>query len=81
MKTQKEATCVEVGRRENVATWPPQKYLDVEEAAIYTKSTPASIRAQVHRGQIPYLKRGTRLLFSIAALDAWLTAGSVPVPK
>ena len=49
-----------------------QRYLNVGEVADYTRSTPMSIRQQVHLRQIPHLKRGRRVLFDRLEIDAWL---------
>ena len=54
-----------------------QRYLDVDQVADYTRSTPMSIRQQVHLKQIPHLKRGRRVLFDKVAIDAWLAQGCV----
>ena len=49
-----------------------QRYMDVKEVAEYTRSTPLSVRQQVHLRQIPHLKRGRRVLFDRLEIDAWL---------
>ena len=54
-----------------------QRYLDVDQVADYTRSTPMSIRQQVHLKQIPHLKRGRRVLFDRLEIDAWLAQGRV----
>ena len=51
-----------------------RRYLDVEALAEYICSTPASVRQLVHRKQLPYLKRGTRLLFDRQAIDRHLAS-------
>jgi excisionase family DNA binding protein len=56
-----------------------RRYLDVAELAEYIRSTPASVRQLVHRKQLPYLKRGTRLLFDREVIDKHMAAQSVEV--
>ena len=56
--------------------WPPRRYLNAVEVADYIRSTEASVRQLVHRKQMPSIKRGTRLLFDIQEIDAWLSANS-----
>jgi excisionase family DNA binding protein len=46
-----------------------QRYLDVEECAVYIRSTPASVRQMVHLRRLPYVKHGRRVLFDRQAID------------
>jgi excisionase family DNA binding protein len=53
--------------------------MDVDGIADYTRSTPMSVRQQVHLRQIPFIKRGRRVLFDRLEIDAWLAKQRVPV--
>ena len=48
------------------------EYLDSAEAAELLRCTPQRVRRLVHERRLPVLKDGRRLLFSRAALDAYL---------
>ena len=52
-----------------------RRYLDVQELATYIRSTPGSVRQMVHLRRLPFIKRGTRVLFDRRAIDAWLARG------
>jgi len=49
-----------------------QCYLNVDQLASYIDSTPAGVRQMVYLKQVPYLKRGRRLLFDRLRIDRWL---------
>ena len=45
-----------------------------DEAAEYLKIPISTIYQKTHKNEIPYMKRGKRLLFSRARINEWLTA-------
>jgi excisionase family DNA binding protein len=45
---------------------------DATEAAFYLGYTEGAIRKLAQEGKIPYLKRGTKLMFLVRDLDRWL---------
>ena len=48
--------------------------LDMTDAAYYLHMTEVALRELVKQGQVPYKKRGDKLMFVIRDLDAWLDA-------
>ncbi|HVU79354.1 MAG TPA: helix-turn-helix domain-containing protein [Gaiellaceae bacterium] len=54
-------------------------WITVDLAAEHLSTTPKAIRALVRRREIPFHRRGTRILFSRAELDSWIgeTVGDV----
>ena len=56
------------------------RYLDVQELASYIRSTPASVRQLIHRRRLPFIKRGSRVLFDREEIDRFLAEHSVEVP-
>ena len=59
----------------------PSPYLFPEEAADLLRTTRRALYCLVHRKQIPFIKRGRRLLFSSSDLTKWLSAKRVVPPK
>ena len=53
--------------------------LDLKNAAFYLDTTADAIRDLVKQDRIPYKKRGERVIFLVAELDAWLQ--SLPGPS
>lgn len=49
----------------------PFKELNVEEAAEYLHLTRANVEDLVKRGEIPFAKRGNRIVFRRQEIDAW----------
>jgi len=51
------------------------EFMDVSEAAKYLKIAKQTIYSFTSTSQIPYIKRGKRILFRKAELDEWLLKG------
>ncbi|USN48578.1 MAG: helix-turn-helix domain-containing protein [Pseudobdellovibrionaceae bacterium] len=51
-----------------------QKYLTATEAAVYMRSTVASVRAKARRGDLPQYRSGRKLLFKRVDLDRLIEA-------
>ena len=51
-----------------------QKLVDVGTAADYLGTSETALRRMVHRRQVPHLKIGRRVRFSLTDLDAWIQA-------
>lgn len=59
----------------------PHKILTLEAAAEYLHLTPADIARRVKDGDIPYEKRGRRLVFSKDAIDVWASQRLLRLPS
>jgi PTS system nitrogen regulatory IIA component len=59
----------------------PHKILTLEAAAVYLHLTPADIAQRVKDGDIPYEKRGHRLVFSKDAIDVWASQRLLRLPS
>ena len=57
------------------------RYLDVNDLAEYIHSTPASVRQLIHRRRLPFIKRGSRVLFDREEIDRYLAEHSVEVSE
>ncbi|MDJ1481753.1 helix-turn-helix domain-containing protein [Cytophagaceae bacterium YF14B1] len=51
------------------------QWLDVDQAAEYTRSAKQTIYQQVHKSEIPHHKKGKKLYFLKSELDIWLKEG------
>lgn len=56
---------------------PQRRYLNVQEAAEYLRSTVGSLYNKVHRRQITFVKDGRRVLFDIHDLHAYMERNKV----
>ena len=53
------------------------RLLDVQEAAEYLKTTPATLRCRVSRRQVPFVKIGRSVRFRVSDLDKWIDRQAV----
>lgn len=51
--------------------------MNVEQVSEYLSVSVASIYSKVHRRDIPYIKRGKRLMFGVEDINDWLTKGRI----
>ena len=56
------------------------RWMTIEELMEYVPSKPAkqTIYGWVHRQQVPFHKRGNKLLFIKSEIDSWLKSGRQP---
>lgn len=54
-----------------------QRYLSAQQASEYTGLSLSTIRLYVQREEIPFIRRGRRILFDIGELDTWLKDGAI----
>jgi excisionase family DNA binding protein len=57
------------------------EYLTIDQLSEYINSSVSAIYGKVHRREIPYIKRGKRLLFNLGDIDKWLKDGRVKTTK
>jgi excisionase family DNA binding protein len=69
MLTEKEST-----KKPEPGSSETDRIFDVKQAANFLNSTPGSIYQLIHKGQIPYAKRG-RIYFSEKELRTWIQTG------
>jgi excisionase family DNA binding protein len=55
--------------------------LNVDEAASYLRLSTNCIRSWVHKGRVPFIKLGRRVVFRRSDLDNLVLAGSRPATK
>ena len=58
----------------------PFRLLDLEEVANYLHLTPADIEQRVKNREIPFEKRGDRIVFRKAEIDAWASQRILGLP-
>jgi excisionase family DNA binding protein len=51
---------------------PNQRWLTVADAAVYARRSSPTIRAMLHRGEVPAARFGAGYLIDRADLDRWL---------
>lgn len=59
----------------NYVNSAPRRYLSVRAASAYLGRSPHALYHLVARGQIPFLRCGTRVFFDRSELDEWMGAG------
>ncbi|MGA2243789.1 MAG: PTS sugar transporter subunit IIA [Verrucomicrobiota bacterium] len=59
----------------------PYQLLNVEAAADYLHLTPADIEERVKNGEIPFEKRGERVVFRKSEIDAWASQRILGFPS
>lgn len=59
----------------------PYQLLNIEAAAEYLHLTPADIEQRVKDGEIPYEKRGDRVVFRKGDIDAWASRRILEFPS
>jgi len=57
------------------------RFLNIKEAAIFIKLSPATVYNLVMRREIPHMKHRQRLYFSEKELREWIEAGKVKTRK
>jgi excisionase family DNA binding protein len=57
------------------------EYMTINKLSKYINSSVSAIYAKVHRREIPYIKRGKRLLFNVEDIDKWLKGGRIKTTK
>jgi excisionase family DNA binding protein len=50
----------------------PKRYVRVKELSYYLSITASNLYVMVHRGEIPYHKKGKRLMFDLREIDSWI---------
>lgn len=55
----------------------PDRIFDIQEASVFTKLKPPTLRKKSQENEIPHMKVGRRVLFSRNALLDWLKQHSV----
>lgn len=55
----------------------PERLMTVDEAADFLTLSKPTIYSKCSRGELPYMKRGKRLYFSLTELNEYLKAGRV----
>jgi excisionase family DNA binding protein len=57
---------------ESASNEPKKRLYSVKEAAIYLGRTEWAVREMYYKGKIPCVRDGSRVLFDIRDLDAWI---------
>jgi excisionase family DNA binding protein len=52
-----------------------KELVDVSEASEYTRLARQTLYDYVHKGKIPHLKIGRKLVFRVTELDKWINYG------
>ena len=61
------------GGNRGPASWVPVRWMTNAEASDYTRLSTRRIDYARERGELSFTRVGRKLLFTIEALDAWLT--------
>ena len=54
-----------------------RRYADVAEGAAYLCTTEGGLRQRLHRGELPYIKLGRRVLLDLDRIDEVLEGGAL----
>ena len=64
-----------IERQDQKSTKQPEKFLNIQEAALLLKLRVPTMYSKVSKGELPCMKRGKRLYFSSNELMAYLKEG------